>query len=56
MKAPARFLVLLAGVILFPLAAQARVERAGFANAAGYLVIEILDDGVVHFEAAIAIW
>ncbi len=52
MRALARFLVLLAGIFLVPVAALAHVERVKFANADSYLLIEILNDGLVHFEAA----
>src|SRR5919202_1003225 len=52
MRAPVRFLVLLAGLSLLPAAALAHVERAKFTNGTAYLLVEVLGDGVVHFETA----
>jgi len=52
MRAAARFFVLLASIFLTPTMALAHVERAKFTNDSGYLLIEVLSDGVVHFEVA----
>jgi alpha-glucosidase (family GH31 glycosyl hydrolase) len=38
--------------MLVPALAAAAVERRQFTTAAGYLVIEVLDDDLVHFEAS----
>jgi alpha-glucosidase len=38
--------------VLVPALAAAAVERRQFTTAAGYLVIEVLDDDLVHFEAS----
>jgi hypothetical protein len=42
----------LALATLVPALAGAAVERRQFTAAAGYLVIEVLDDDLVHFEAS----
>jgi alpha-glucosidase len=52
MRAALGFLVLLAAILLVPTEAFAKVERARFANSNGYLIVEVLSDGVIHFEAS----
>ena len=52
MRTLARFLVLLVGTLLVPAVALGGVERVKFTNGSGYLLIEVLSDDVIHFEAA----
>jgi alpha-glucosidase (family GH31 glycosyl hydrolase) len=44
--------IVLAVVVVAPRLAAADVERRQFTGPAGYLVIEVLDDDLVHFEAS----
>jgi alpha-glucosidase len=47
-----RLALALAAVVLAPGLALGAVERRQFTTTAGYLVIEVLDDDLVHFEAS----
>lgn len=52
MAIPTRNLMPLLAVCLAPAAGLAAVERHTFATDSAYLVVEILSDDLVHFEAA----
>ena len=52
MRAAQCFPVLLATILLVATGALANVERATFANSSAYLIVEVLSDGVIHFEAS----
>ena len=39
--------------VLLPALAVAAVERRQFTTTGGYLMIEVLDDDLVHFEASV---
>jgi hypothetical protein len=52
MRAVLRLLVLLATILLVATGALANVERATVANSSSYLIVEVLSDGVIHFEAS----
>lgn len=48
--ATATFAVVVAGLVAVPPAAQAAVQRVQFTAGGNYLVVEFLDDDLVHFE------
>ena len=52
MRVCLRALGLLGGLSALPLGAQAQVQRVVFTNESGYLLIEVLADKLLHFEAA----
>jgi hypothetical protein len=54
MRASPGFLVLLDGMLLIPATAFANVERAKVANSSGYLMLEVLSDGVIHSSRRLA--